>query len=85
MKSIKDRNNVTLPTSRFVQDYNMLNFNSLTIGYDFDKDLLKKMRMSMLRLSFNMKDIFTISSVKQERGLSYPFARTFNLTLDASF
>ncbi|MCB6973180.1 MULTISPECIES: SusC/RagA family TonB-linked outer membrane protein [Butyricimonas] len=85
LKSIKDRNNVTLPTSRFVQDYNMLNFNSLTVGYDFDKDLLKKMRMSMLRLSFNMKDIFTISSVKQERGLSYPFARTFNLTLNASF
>ena len=63
----------------------MLNFNSLTVGYDFDKDLLKKMRMSMLRLSFNMKDIFTISSVKQERGLAYPFARTFNLTLNASF
>lgn len=85
LKSIKDRNNVTLPTSRFVQDYNMLNFNSLTVGYDFDQALLKKLKMSMLRLSFNMKDIFTISSVKQERGLSYPFARTFNLTLNASF
>ena len=85
LKSIKDRNSVTLPTSRFVQDYNMLNFNSLTVGYDFNQDLLKKWKMSMLRLSFNMKDIFTISSVKQERGLNYPFARTFNFTLNASF
>ena len=75
----------TRPTSRFVQDYNMLEFNSLTLGYDFSQQLLKRWHLSMLRLSFNMKDVFTKSSVKQERGLSYPFARTFNFTLNVSF
>lgn len=26
----------TRPTSRFIQDYNVLSFNSLTLGYDFN-------------------------------------------------
>lgn len=35
LKSIKDRYNVTRSTSRFVEKNNTLNFNSLTLGYDF--------------------------------------------------
>lgn len=85
LKAIQDRGLTTRPTSRFVQDYNMLSFNSLTIQYDFNSALVSKIGVSMLRLSFNMKDIAVISSVKQERGLSYPYARTFNFTLNASF
>ena len=76
---------VTRPTSRFCQNNNTLDFNSLTIGYDFNPELLKKIGFSMLRLQFNMKDIAHFSSIKRERGLSYPFARTFNFTLNASF
>lgn len=85
LKSIQDRNKVTRPTSRFVEDNNILDFNSLTLGYEFQPDLIRKIGLSMLRLQFNMKDIAHFSSVKQERGLSYPFARTFNFTLNASF
>ena len=85
LKALSDRNETTRPTSRFVQDNNILEFNSLTLGYDFRSDLIRKIRLSMLRLQFNMKDIAHFSSVKQERGLSYPFARTFNFTLNASF
>ncbi|MCR9013368.1 SusC/RagA family TonB-linked outer membrane protein [Gabonibacter chumensis] len=85
-KTIKDADKkVTRPTSRFCQDNNTLDFNSLTIGYDFNPELLKKIGFSMLRLQFNMKDIAHFSSIKRERGLSYPFARTFNFTLNASF
>ena len=85
LKSIKDRYNVTRSTSRFVEKNNTLNFNSLTLGYDFDKESLRRLGISMLRLSFNMKDVAVFSTVKQERGLSYPFARTFNFTLNVSF
>lgn len=85
MKAIQDRTRLTQPTSRFVQKNNMLNFNSLSLGYDFDNKLIKKIGLSMLRLQFNMKDVATFSTVKQERGLSYPFARTFNFSLNASF
>lgn len=85
LKNIKDRLLVTRPTSRFVQDNNLLRFNSLSVGYDFDSQLIQKWGLSMLKLQFNMKDIATFSTVKQERGLAYPFARSFNLTLNVSF
>lgn len=85
LKNIKDRDVTTRATSRFVQDYNVLSLNTLTLGYDFKQEMIRKWGFSMLRLQFNMTDVARFSTVKQERGLSYPFARTFNVTLNASF
>lgn len=85
LKALQDRFEVTRPTSRFVQDKNNIQFNSLSFSYDFEKDLLKKIRMSTLKLQFGMNEIATFSTIRQERGLSYPFARSFNFTLNASF
>ena len=85
LKDIRDRDITTNPTSRFIQDYNVLALNSLSIGYDFNLAFVKPIGLSMLRLQFNMGDVVRFSSVKQERGLSYPYARTFNISLNASF
>jgi TonB-linked SusC/RagA family outer membrane protein len=85
LKAIQDRYYVTRPTSRFVQKNNNLTFNSLSIAYDVERALLRKIHLSMLRVQFNMKDIATISTIKREMGLSYPFARTFTFSLNASF
>lgn len=85
LKDIRDRYRVTRPTSRFLQKENSVTFNSFSFGYDFNESLLKKIRFSTLRLQFNMNNIAVMSNVKQERGLSYPFARTFNFTLNTSF
>lgn len=85
LKDIKDRDITTRPTSRFVQNYNVLQLTSLSVGYDFQQSLLKKIKLSTLRLSFNMQDILRWSTVKQERGLSYPFARTYSFSLSTSF
>ena len=76
---------MTRPTSRFVQKYNNLKFNSLTVSYDFDRALLQRIGLSTMRAQFSMKDVFNVSSVEQERGLSYPFARTFDFSLNISF
>ena len=35
--------------------------------------------------SFYMDDVFRASTVKTERGLTYPFARTFSFSLQATF
>ncbi len=75
----------TRPTSRFVQKYNNLNFSSITIGYDFDRKMIKRWKMSLLRLEAGVNDIFNISSVKRERGLSYPFARSVNFSVQVGF
>ena len=84
-KKIQANNVMTRPTSRFVQKYNNLKFNSLTVSYDFDRALVQRIGLSTMRAQFSMKDVFNVSSVEQERGLSYPFARTFDFSLNISF
>ena len=76
---------VTRPTSRFVQDYNMLSFNSLTLGYDFDMAWMKKAHIGMLRVELSGNDLFHLSTVRIERGLDYPYSRSFSASLKASF
>jgi TonB-linked SusC/RagA family outer membrane protein len=86
LKAIQDRYFVTRPTSRFLQRNNYIIFNSLSLGYDFDPAWLKrKFGMSFLRTSFLMNDIARFATVKREMGLDYPYARTFTLTINASF
>ena len=75
----------TQPTSRFVQDYNMISLSSISLGYDFTQPWVKKAHLSMLRFEIGAEDLVRWSSVKEERGLSYPFARTINFSLKASF
>ena len=77
---------VTKPSSRFVQDLNELRFSTLNIGYDFrNTELLTRLKISQLKVSFYMNDIFRASTVKVERGLDYPFARTYSFSLQATF
>lgn len=83
-KDVKD-NSVTRVTSRFVEDYNYLQFSSLNVSYDFPTSLTRKLHMENLRLSFSMNDVFRASSVKIERGLDYPFARAFRTSLRVIF
>ncbi len=75
----------TRSTSRFVQNYNMLEMPSLTLGYEFKREWIAPLRLSMLRLEIGANDLFHVSSVKQERGLSYPYARTFTFAIRAAF
>ena len=76
----------TKPSSRFVQDLNELHFSTLNVGYDFKHcAFIKRWGLQQLKASFYMNDIFRASTVKVERGLAYPFARTYSLSLQATF
>jgi hypothetical protein len=85
LKAITDRYAFTRPTSRFVQKNNTLTFNSLSLGYDMDQNLIKRLGLSMLRVQFTMNEIAVFSTIHQERGTTYPFARKFGFSLNASF
>lgn len=76
---------VTQATSRFVEKYNYLKMSTLSASYDFNTAWLKHLRVQSLRLSFYMNDVFRWSSVKEERGLDYPFARSFRTSLRITF
>lgn len=81
MNNSKTAAHIDRPSSRFVQDYNYLNFSSLSIGYDFSRELISKWRLRTLGIRFNANDICRWSSIKEERGTGYPFSRTYNFTL----
>ncbi|MDC2624486.1 SusC/RagA family TonB-linked outer membrane protein [Bacteroides ovatus] len=85
MKDIRDRNVTTGASSRFVQKNNTLQWSSLTMSYNFRLEQLKKLHLSGLRLSFTMNDLFYWSTIRQERGLDYPYSRSFNLTTNIIF
>ena len=84
-RDIKDYNSVTRPTSRLVQNYSYLNMSSLSVGYEFKRDMIRKLGLYRLKLQFNCRDLFTASAIQVERGLSSPYARAFTLSVNASF
>ena len=71
----------TNATSRFVMDENTLECRSISLGYDW----LDQVGISYLTITGYMEDVFRISSIKQERGLSYPFSRKFSMSLSVRF
>ncbi len=70
-------------SSRFVQRNNSVSLQSLNLSYDFYK-YARQMGMENLRLSFYANDLFWLSTIKQERGTAYPFARSFTFALTLS-
>ena len=82
-KRITETPTTTRPTDRFVERQNELSLASLNLGYDFKHLNISKFA-ERLKLAFYMTDVFRVSSVKTERGLEYPFARTFSFSLQAT-
>ena len=76
---------VTKPTSRFVEDNNWLELSTLNVSYEFKMPWMKKIGLKRLKALFYMNDVFRVSTVKQERGIDYPFARNFSVGLQARF
>ena len=78
----------TKATSRFIMDENVFQWSSLSLYYRMDPKnapFITKLSLSSAKVSFNMEDLFYWSTVKRERGLSYPYARTFTCSLNLTF
>lgn len=75
----------TEKSSRFVMDDNALIGESFNLGYEFPDRLIRKMRISALNLQLTMTDAFRATSVRVERGIDYPFARTVTLAVGVTF
>lgn len=84
----KDVNNTekTYQTSRFVQDENVFSCESASLSYDLRvPGVLKAIGAERLRFTAYVNDIFRLSTVKQERGTSYPFANRVAFSINATF
>ena len=72
-------------SSRFVMDENYISGESFSIGYEFTQSFVRKLGLSALSVQANMNKTKSISSVKNERGIDYPFARTISFSVAATF
>lgn len=84
-KGVDDRTK-TKASSRFVMKENTLECRSLNVSYDFNSEWIQRhLSMTYLSIGFYTEDVFRISTIKQERGITYPFARKFSVSLTARF
>ena len=75
----------TQTTSRFIQKDNVVELTSVFASYDFVPAMVKKWGMQSLRLAVTMNDLWRTGSIVQERGLDYPFARSFTFSVQTRF
>ncbi|UNY98517.1 SusC/RagA family TonB-linked outer membrane protein [Zhouia spongiae] len=84
-KSIAISENTPI-SSRFVQDNDVLVGESFNLGYRVEnKPWLDNLGMKTLRVTAYMNDIFRTGTIKAERGIDYPFARSVSFSINASF
>lgn len=73
-------------SSRFVEDNNILAGESISLGYETSTARwLKAVRASSVTFRAYMNDIFRVSTVMNERGIDYPFARSVSLSMGVRF
>lgn len=76
----------TNKTSRFVQDETTFRCQNMTLQYELKSQALNKLLgIDYCLFSASTLDLFYISTVKRERGTSYPFSRQFSLGVNVVF
>ncbi|WP_216823607.1 SusC/RagA family TonB-linked outer membrane protein [Niastella vici] len=84
-KSIKEITSNPM-SSRFVEDNNILSGESISVGYENSTARwVKALRASSVTCRAYMNDIFRLSTVRNERGIDYPFARSVSLSVGVRF
>lgn len=72
---------VTKASSRFVMDENVFTLQSASLQYRWHTQFIERLKLTSVNFNVNMSDVFYISSIKRERGTSYPFARRVELSI----
>lgn len=76
----------TYKTSRFVQDENTLVMQNFNLQYNFVRAAwLQKARMQNLTVGMDVSEPMYLSTIRRERGTTYPFSRQFSFTINATF
>jgi TonB-linked SusC/RagA family outer membrane protein len=77
--------NSTPISSRFIQRDDYISGESARIGYRInDRAWLKRNGLTALGINFLANEFFRVSTLKAERGIDYPFSRTYSISLNLS-
>lgn len=94
LQALNGDNNYGVSSDFWYHNASYLRLKSLQVGYDFKKEMLKKLKViSALRLSLVGTNIFTISSVNKfydpelnaNNGYAYPTQKTYSIVLNIGF
>lgn len=81
-----DDTSTTNMSSRFIADDNTLECSSISVGYETTTG---KWLQTIGASSFNVRiygnDLFRLSTVKEERGINYPFSRNISASIGLRF
>lgn len=78
--------NSTRATSRFVMKDNVFELSSASLQYRWDSKFVQQsLKMQSVTFALNCNDLFHWGSVKQERGISYPYARNIQGSIKLLF
>lgn len=75
----------TEKSSRFVMDDNSVVGESFNLGYEFPDKVARRMGVGAMNLQLTMADVFRVSTVRVERGIDYPFARSITMSMGITF
>jgi hypothetical protein len=65
---------------------NTLECRTIHVSYETESDWLRdRTGISYLSMGVYSEDVFRLSTIKQERGTSYPFSRKYSLSITARF
>lgn len=77
--------NSTKSSSRFVQNDNVFSLQTASLNYRLKGEWLRKYKIESFNVAVNMSDLFYVSTIRRERGTSYPFARHATITFGFQF
>lgn len=72
-------------TDRFVEKDNEFWLSNATLQYNVPDSFIKSLHIQRLYLSLGVEDLFRITSAKYERGTSYPYSRSANMSVSVTF
>ncbi len=87
-KKIEPHGNSTPQSTRFLMKDNELKLATLSLGYRLNErkhTFLKKLHIESMSFNFTTNELLRLSPVRMERGLDYPFARSFTLSMSVLF
>lgn len=79
------RNNRSVKSERFVEKKNEVYLSSLSFSYNMPHNWVKKIGLKRLVVGVTFTDVLRLSTVKYERGTSYPYMRGFNFIFSPTF
>ncbi len=72
-------------SDRFVEKDNELWLSNVNLQYNVPDDYVKKFGIEKMYVGVGMEDLFRLTTAKYERGTSYPYSRSVNLSLSVTF